>query len=234
MARMTKEKFKTEHTVFDDFTNRTLFKLISRGHFEGLYSPVRVGKESNVFTAKTKDDTLVIVKIYRLETADFTKMYNYIKDDPRFISLSKNRRKVIFAWCQREYRNLLNARDAGMQVPTPYAFLHNVLVMEMIGGKDPAPMLKDMLPNDMKQFFDKIIAEITLLYKAGFVHGDLSHFNILNHLERPYIIDFSQCTSLSNPHATQLLKRDIEVISSFFERYGLTVDKEKLYKQVVG
>jgi len=44
-----REKFKTRHDVFDEFTNRTIFKLITEGHFRGLESPINIGKESNVF-----------------------------------------------------------------------------------------------------------------------------------------------------------------------------------------
>ena len=70
-----KEKFKTWGDVFDQFTQKTVYKLISRGHFEGLESPISIGKESNVFSAVKKDGTRVIAKIYRLETCDFNKMY---------------------------------------------------------------------------------------------------------------------------------------------------------------
>ena len=107
-----REKFKTKHGVFDEFTNRTIFKLITEGHFKGLESPINIGKESNVFSALTKEGKRVIVKIYRLETCDFNAMYNYIKDDPRYSNLKDKKRKVIFAWVQREFRNLMNAREA--------------------------------------------------------------------------------------------------------------------------
>jgi len=62
-----REKFKTRHDVFDEFTNRTIFKLITEGHFRGLESPINIGKESNVFSALNKEGNRVIVKIYRLE-----------------------------------------------------------------------------------------------------------------------------------------------------------------------
>ena len=75
---MGKEKFKTMHDVFDEFTNRTIFKLITKGYFRGLQSPLSIGKESNVFTALTDSNDRVIAKIYRLETCDFNRMYDYI------------------------------------------------------------------------------------------------------------------------------------------------------------
>jgi len=43
-----KEEFKTWGDVFDQFTQRTVYKLITQGHFRGLESPISIGKESNV------------------------------------------------------------------------------------------------------------------------------------------------------------------------------------------
>ena len=83
MPHHPKEKFKTMHNVFDEFTNRTLFKLISEGYIEGLESPISIGKEANIFSAKRKDSSRVIVKIYRLENCDFNKMDDYIKKNPK-------------------------------------------------------------------------------------------------------------------------------------------------------
>ena len=171
--KQDREDFKTKHGVFDSFTNRTLFKLITRGHFRGLESPINVGKESNVFSALTNDNTRVIVKIYRLETCDFNTMFSYIKDDPRYLQLKRKKRKIIFTWVQREYRNLIKAREAQVNVPIPLTFLNNVLVLEFIGKNDEiAPKLKDKIPKNKKDFFDKAVENIRKLYKAGLVHAD--------------------------------------------------------------
>src|SRR3989338_11230858 len=205
-----REDFKTMHDVFDNFTNRNLFKLISQGHFRGLESPISIGKESNVFSALTEDDRRVMVKIYRLETCDFNRMYDYIKSDARFTRIKKSKRHIIFTWVQREYRNLLKAREAGVSVPTPMTFLYNILVLEFIGNEDSlAPMLKDKKPKNPKEFFNKIIENMKKLYKAGLVHADLSGFNILNYNEIPVLIDFSQTTSLEDSRAQEYLERDI-------------------------
>ena len=74
-----------------------------------------------------------MVKIYRLETCDFNRMYDYIKDDQRYLKIKKGKRNIVFTWVQREYRNLLKARQANVSVPTPLTFLKNVLVLEFIG-----------------------------------------------------------------------------------------------------
>ena len=229
-----KEEFKTMHDVFDGFTNRTLYKLITQGHFEGLESPISIGKESNIFSAIKKDGTRVMVKVYRLETCDFNRMYDYIKDDSRFINLKKGKRKIIFSWVQREYRNLLKAREANVSVPTPFTFSNNVLVLELIGDNDMiAPKLKDAVPKNPKEFFDKIIINMKKMHKASLVHADLSAFNILNRNERPVFIDFSQCTTLESPRALEYLERDIRNVCNFFKKIGLNVDEAKVKEQII-
>jgi len=230
---MTREIFKTKHGVFDEFTNRTIFKLITQGHFRGLESPINIGKESNVFSALTAENKRVIVKIYRLETCDFNKMYNYIKDDLRYTYLKNKKRKVIFAWVQREYRNLMNARAAQVTVPVPITFANNVMVLEYVGKNDEiAPKLKDKIPKNKRLFLKKITDNMRRLYKAGLVHADLSAFNILNLDETPVFIDMSQSTTLKHPRAEEFLQRDVKNICYFFNKHGLNVEENKLMKTI--
>ncbi len=224
-----KEEWKIYKNVFDQFTIETLFRLITQGHFEGLVHQIEVGKESNVFVAR-KGDEKVIVKIYRLESCNFNKMYDYIKSDPR-VRVKKQRRKVIFSWVQREYRNLIKAREA-MNVPTPITVMHNVLVMEHIGDSVPAPQLKDMPPKDPKDFLKRVISGMKKLAKVGLVHGDISEYNILNYNERPYFIDFSQATSTQDPNSVELLRRDVKNICRYWRRLGEDLDEEKTYKTI--
>lgn len=220
MAKKSKEEWKIWGNVFDNFTLRTLFKLAGQGYFEKLESPVSIGKESNIFTALTKNGR-IIVKIYRLESCDFNRMYDYIKYDPRMVGLKKQRRKIIFSWVRREYRNLIKAREAEIRVPKPIAVLNNVLLMEFIGNSNIALKLKDEHPKDNKIFFNKIIENVRKLYTSGLVHADLSQFNILNYDENPVFIDFSQCTSIKDPNAEEYLERDVKNICTFFRKLGL-------------
>ena len=219
---MSKEKFKTMGNVFDLHTEAAIFKLMSEGHFDGLQSPVSIGKEANIFTA-LKGKKKVIVKIYRLETCDFNKMYDYIKYDTRYLGLKGKKRLIIFSWCQREFRNLLKAREAGVKAPTPIAFKDNVLVMECIGNRNPAPKLKDQYPKDPDKFYNLLITHVRRFYKAGFVHGDLSEFNILNYRDFPVLIDFSQASPLKSMNSQELLERDIKNINRFFSRIGAKI-----------
>jgi len=228
MGHIWKEEFKTLKDVFDLFTEKHLFKLITQGYFEGLESPVSIGKEANLFTARTKEGHRVMVKIYRLSVCDFNKMYDCIRTDPRCQNLKRSRREVVFAWGQREYRNLLKAREAGLQVPTPIVVLFNILVMDCIGGEQIAQRLKDDPPKNPKKFFEKLISELQKMHRAGMVHGDLSPFNILNDDETPVIIDWSQATAFDNPNAQEYFKRDIKNIGVFFRKHGVKVSDAEI------
>ena len=62
-------------------------------------------------------------------------------------------------------------------------------VLEYIGDDYIALQLKNNPPENLKEFFDKIIEYIELLWKkAKLVHGDLSAFNILNYDGNPVFI----------------------------------------------
>jgi len=230
--KIGKEKFKVWGDVFDEFTHDTIVRLITQRYFDGLESPISIGKEANLFSAQC-DDKRVIVKIYRLETCNFNKMYEYIKADPRYIDLKGKKRKLILNWVEREYRNLQKARAIGIPVPMPITLLNNVLVLEFIGEDgDIAPKLKDKKPKKSRIFFNEILSNIKKLYEAGYVHADLSGFNILNYNERPVFIDFSQATPLENPRSNEFLERDIHNICSFFNKHGVSADEKKILEWI--
>lgn len=228
MVRDSREAFKTWQGVFDNFTLRVIHKLSGQEHFGDLVRVISPGKEAIVFTAD-KDDGVVAVKIYRLETAKFTKMFSYIRVDPRYSTLKNNQRQVIFSWTEREYRNMLLARQAGVRVPMPIAHKDNVLVMEFIGhGEVASPILKDRAPEDVERFATASFDAVVRYAKAGFVHGDLSEYNIINHDDEPVLIDFSHGVPLKAPNSWELLRRDIENLVRYFSRLGVACDTEEL------
>lgn len=233
MAKRSKEEWKIYGNVFDNFTINTIQKLMSQKVIEGIESPVKIGKEANIFSARTRDGGKRILKIYRLESCNFNRMYQYIKSDPRFMDIKKQKRQVIFAWVKREYRNLLAARQAGMRVPTPVTSLNNIIVLEYIGDKEPASQIKDDLPENVQGFFNEIVQSLGLLYKgAGLVHADLSEYNILNYQGHPVFIDFSQATNLKDNQAQDYLKRDITNLVRFFQKYGLELQEESVIERI--
>ncbi len=232
MARRTKEEWKTYGNVFDQFTIQNLQKLSGQGHFVGLKSAIALGKEANIFSAEKDDGSLIIVKIYRLENCNFNKMHDYLIADKRYMNTKRGKRQIIFAWCQREFKNLMNAREI-IKVPTPITFKDNIILMEFIGDAEPAEQLKNSRPKNIEAFYKKTISNMKKLYDSGLVHADLSGFNILNNHDEPVFIDFSQGTTSDSPHATELLQRDCRNIAQFFKRLGVETSEEEIFKSIV-
>ena len=232
MAKMSYEKWKIYGNVFDNFTLRLLFKLSSQGHFEELKSPVSIGKEANVFTATKKDGSLIIVKIYRLESCNFNKMYDYIRSDQRFENIKKQRRKVIFTWVTREYQNFLKCRMLGVKVPTPLVVNNHILLMEMVGSEIPAPKLKDSNIEDPEDLYQKMLVILKKLFVGGLVHGDLSEYNILFQNNNPVLIDFSQGTTQNDPNFLEYWERDIRNMSKFLVKLGVNTSEDIIQKEI--
>jgi RIO kinase 1 len=229
-----REAWKTYANVFDQFTIRNLEKLSAQGYFEELETALALGKEANVFIARTNEGTKLVVKIFRLENCNFNKMYEYISQDPRYIDLKGQKRRIIFAWAQREYRNLLKARDY-IRVPTPLECKDNIVIMEYINDfNEPSPKLKDADVENPEELFSEIISMISLLLnKANLVHGDLSEFNILVQNKSPVFIDISQGTTADSPLAPELLLRDITVLCHFFKKLGYKRDPQEVYDEII-
>ncbi len=235
MARITREKFKTFANVFDQFTERTIFRLIAQGHLQGIERPLLLGKEANVFVGLAEDGQRVILKVYRLSVCDFTRMYTYIRTDPRFKRVPHSQRKVVLAWAQREFRNLLRARELGARVPAPYAVLNNVLVMEYIGDDGiAAPKWLSAPASDPEKFGDDIIQQMRILYVKGMVHGDLSPFNVLNHHDVPVLIDMSQSTVADDAQFGEFVRRDVKNVCAHLVRLGVHVSEADVLERVTG
>lgn len=222
-----KERFKVYKDVFEKSTIEALWKLITQGNIEGLESPLKVGKESNIFSAITKENERLAVKIHRIGASDFGKMFYYLSMDNRF-KTKRSRRNVVLTWAKREYKNLVKAFEAGVAVPKPIAFYENVIVMDFIGEKNVnekpivAPLLKDFCEKP-KEIFAQLLLELNTLYnKADLVHGDLSEYNILNFYGKPILIDLSHATT-PNGSGSELFLRDVKNLCRFFNRFGLNL-----------
>ena len=225
---------KTVDEVFDHSTLKAVYKLMSEGAFSTIEFAIVTGKEAKVFVALKADGTMVAVKIFRTSNAFFKNMSQYITGDPRFATAKGSRRRIIFTWTQKEFRNLSQAHDAGVRVPRPLAVEKNVLVMEYIGTENgAAPMMKDADIEDPRGFCEMVMEQYEALYLKGrLIHADMSEYNVLYYLGLPYLIDMGQAVGPSHPMAKEFLRRDMVNISRVFKKFGILVDPEGKAKEL--
>ena len=240
--KMLEHDFSSERAaleeVFDQSTLLVIYHFLSKGVINEVHGVVSAGKEARVYWGRNKEGKELAVKIYLTASAEFRKgMLKYIEGDERFKGVRRDTRSLIFAWAQKEFRNLQQAERAKVRVPKPIAVEKNVLVMEFI-GKDgvSAPSMKEQPPTDPERAYHLLLAYSERLYrKADLVHGDLSEYNIMMWKGKPVIFDVSQAVPTSHPMAGFLLRRDLENLSRFFNRLGVKVlPIEEAYRQVAG
>ena len=217
--------------VFDRLTLLSLYKLMTKGHFDTLDFPIARGKEAHVFHG-TSENGPVAVKIFHTSNAVFKNLMQYIEGDQRFGGLSRRHRNLVDIWVRKEYRNLLRLAKWGLRVPEPIAVHKNVLVMEYIGDdKSPAPRLRDTKIDNPEEVFDYLIRfTATAWQKANLVHGDLSAYNILWHEGEAIIIDVGQGVVQNHPKSEEFLVRDVKQLVRWANKNGMDVElAEALY-----
>ncbi|MDN7011758.1 serine protein kinase RIO [Methanoculleus sp. FWC-SCC3] len=225
---------KVRDDVFDEVTLLALYKLVQKKLITVIGGPISTGKEANVFYGE-RDGRGLAIKIYRIQTANFKAMNEYLAGDRRFSSVRGTRKGLIFAWTKKEFSNLARAHEAGIPAPEPLAFDRNILLMEFLGRDEVAyPQLRNAEVEDYGMVYREILGYVERLYReARLVHADLSEYNILYH-EKPYLIDMGQAVTLDHPRASAFLIRDIKNLNRYFSRYCDVQDEQEIIKTLVG
>ena len=198
------KKNKVVNEVLDKTTVLTLYDLIKSKIISYVNGVVKSGKESVLFWAVGPAESNLALKVYLISTSNF-----------------KNR---VYLWAKKEFQNISKCYDCGINVVKPIHISKNVLVMEFIGidGKPEKNLLEShVVENDYHQSL-KIISD--LYHKANLVHGDFSEYNIFKTKNGLKLFDLGSAVDLEHPHSNDLLKRDINNISNFFVKRGLTVE----------
>ena len=228
------DALKVRDDVFDEVTLVALYKLVHKKLISVIGGPISTGKEANVFYGE-RDGRGIAIKIYRIQTANFKAMTEYLAGDRRFASIRGSRKGIVFAWTKKEYSNLARAHEVGIPVPEPLAFDRNILLMEFLGREEvPYPQLRNAEVADYGVTYGEILGYIERLYQeARLVHADLSEYNIL-YYEKPYVIDMGQAVTVDHPRASAFLIRDIRNINRYFSRYCDVQDEQEIIGAVTG
>jgi RIO kinase 1 len=136
------------------------------------------------------------------------------------------------SWLQHEYHALQVLFDAGVKVPRPIATGSNTILMEYFGDREmSAPTLQEvhLSKEEAQKTFKALMIDIDTMLGCGYVHGDLSAYNVL-YFDGDYrIIDLPQAVSPNqNPDARDIFFRDVTRLAQYFKRYGIDACPEEI------
>jgi RIO kinase 1 len=140
-------------------------------------------------------------------------------------------------WALAEFEALSTMYERGAPVPYPVQVDGTELLMEFIGDDGAAaPRLAQSRenPEQLRELLDQVVGAMRLFARAGYVHGDLSPYNLLVHHGRVVVIDLPQIVdAISNPNGVGLLHRDCVNIATWFTRKQVEVDAEELFGEML-
>ena len=218
------KKNKVINEVLDKPTIFELYGLIKSNIISYVNGVVKSGKESVVFWAVGPNQSNLALKVYLVATSNFKKRSEYLIGDPRFSRVKKGTKNIVYLWAKKEFQNILQCYNCGIPVVTPIHVSKNILVMKFVGsdGKPEKTLLEsDVDENDYYQCI-QIITD--LFKKAKLVHADFSEFNVFKTDNGLKLFDLGSAIDLNHPKMMDFLKRDINNISNFFVKRGLTVE----------
>ena len=229
------KKGKVINEVLDKPTVMTLYKMIKNGVIAHVNGSVSAGKESVVFWGVGANKENIALKVYLVTTASFKKRQPYIEGDPRFSTVKKGTRPMVYLWAKKEFKNLMQCHKAGINVPYPIHVSNNVLATEFISlDTDTKP---DMITPAQTLLYvttvnrDDYNHAITILEdmyaKAHLVHGDYSEYNIFKTNKGLRVFDLGSAVDIRHPNAKWFLQRDINNITRFFTRRGILIDNDE-------
>jgi RIO kinase 1 len=212
---------------------------------------IKAGKEATVYACSAHPSTgksLVVAKVYREwslrgshNMSQYQQGRSMLDEDGNAAQGRSGRSKrgkvaVQTSWLMHEFMLLESLHALGADVPQPLEHGEHVLLMDYIGDEaDAAPTLNDveLEPDEAKHLFERVIHNVELLLGLGWVHGDLSEYNILYDRGRIVLIDFPQVADCrNNPKARALFERDVERVTRYFERSGHGIDSRRLAREL--
>lgn len=217
---------------------------------------LKTGKEADAFLLERAvpgsdllgESVVMVAKRYRTnEHRDFHRAAAYTEGrsvkrsrDQRALKRKSTWGKLVATgeWAVSEWDALKRCWELGLPVPYPVQIDGTEILMEWITGPDgeTAPRLAQTRPEPdlLASYFDELRDALATMVQHGFVHGDLSAYNLLAAGERLVVIDLPQIVDLvGNAAGMDFLLRDCANVCGWFRSRGLEVDEHELFSELM-
>jgi len=197
--------------TFEGYDALALHTFVERDTIEGFGSPLGVGKESDVYEVQSYKP--LALKYHREGYTDFREVMRereYTADRDHVSWLYTARKAA-----EREYE-ALETLYPDVSVPQPIDTNRHAIVMEKIDGVE---LSRTGLENkQVVPILDLVLDEIETAYDEGFVHADMSEYNVFVTTQGIVVFDWPQAIPTDHENSKELLARDVENIVGYFRR----------------
>lgn len=219
---------------FEGYDTLALHALVQRRTISAIGNEIGVGKESVVLEAIKEsvlgfgDPETVVIKFHREGRTSFSQ----VKRNRSHIG---EREHISWIYASRlaakREADIIKILYPNVSVPKLIDYNRHALVMEVAKGS----LLYKTKLEDPHWFLDEILQQLKNAYSKHVIHGDMSEYNIFVFENGVQIIDWPQYVEPLQPHADELLVRDISNILTFFKRkYNLDVKLSDMLEFVKG
>lgn len=211
--------YKGYALVFAGYDALALAGLADKGTISALGSHIGVGKESEIYEALGFG--VVILKLHKIGQRSF----NTVRTNREYMP-EGGHCPWIFASAKSAEREFaaLQALNGKVSVPVPIDMNRHVIVMSFVPGVN----LNKCTLSNPEGTWNEIIDQVRTAYSLGYIHGDLSEYNIMVADDSLWIIDWPQWVSPDHVNAEATLRHDLETVAEFFrKKYQFEPEIEK-------
>ncbi len=197
--------------TFEGYDALALHTFAERGTVAEFGAPLGVGKESDVYEVRSYEPQAL--KFHREGYTNFRevdKEREYTADHEHVSWLYTARKAA-----EAEYA-ALEALYPDVAVPRPVDHNRHAIVMEKVDGVE---LSRAKLEADqVVPLLDLVLAAMGDAYDAGYVHADMSEYNVFVTSEGVVVFDWPQAVPTDHANADELLERDVENVLGYFRR----------------
>jgi RIO kinase 2 len=197
--------------TFEGYDALALHTFAERETIDGVGAPLGVGKESDVYEVRSYKP--LALKFHREGYTEFREVNRgreYTADRDHVSWLYTARKAA-----EREY-DALETLYPEVSVPQPVDHNRHAIVMERVDGVELAKAALD--PEQAVGVLDLILAEMADAYAAGYVHADMSEYNVFVASDGVTVFDWPQAVPTDHENSDELLARDVDNIVGYFRR----------------
>ncbi|MEY7851340.1 serine/threonine-protein kinase RIO2 [Natrarchaeobius sp. A-rgal3] len=196
---------------FEGYDALALRAFAERETISEFGSPLGVGKESDVYEVRSYKPHAL--KYHREGYTNFREVHkerDYASDNEH-VSWMYTARKA----AEREYETLEELYP-DVAVPQPIDQNRHAIVMEKMDGVELSrTRLED---EQIVGVLDLLLTEVARAHELGYVHADMSEYNVFVSEGGVTIFDWPQAVPTDHENAEEFLRRDLENILGYFRR----------------